>query len=266
MELEITDKLAALSHPQRMAIFRLLMRRYPDALPAGEVIEVLGVKPSTASVYLAALKSAGLIIQRREGTRLLYSANIAAAGDIMNGLFMDCCRGRIDLCPSLMPKPACTQDSKLKVLFVCTGNSARSVLAETILTGLAPDRFDVYSTGTAPRPAVNENVVALLHTKGHKTDHLFPKNITEFQTESAAVFDFIITVCDRAANENTPPWRGHPVLGHWGMPDPVETGDFGQCYDRLGTRLSAFSELPLETLDRHTLQTHVDSIGKMHIK
>ncbi len=99
MESILTDRLSTLSHPQRMAVFRLLMRRCPDELPAGEIAEALGLKASTASVYLAALTQTQLIAQRRDGTRLLYRVNLETAREVVSGLFLDCCRGRADLCP-----------------------------------------------------------------------------------------------------------------------------------------------------------------------
>ncbi|MGB7269750.1 MAG: helix-turn-helix domain-containing protein, partial [Albidovulum sp.] len=99
MESLLTDRLSTLSHPQRMGVFRLLMRRCPDEVPAGEIAGALAIKDSTASAYLSALTQAGLILQRRDGTRLLYAVNLTAASEVIAGLFVDCCRGRADLCP-----------------------------------------------------------------------------------------------------------------------------------------------------------------------
>ena len=171
MESLLTDRLATLRHPQRMAVFRLLMRRCPDELPAGEIAEVLDLKPSTASVYLSALTQAGLISQRRDKTRLLYTVNLNAARDVVAGLFVDCCRGRADLCPphfsDLIRSIPLMADKKYNVLFVCTGNSDRSIFAETILRVMAGDIFTAYSAGTAHRSELNPLAVEMLQSKGH---------------------------------------------------------------------------------------------------
>ncbi|MFY9210809.1 MAG: helix-turn-helix domain-containing protein [Aestuariivita sp.] len=274
MESLLTDRLATLSHPQRMAVFRLLMRRYPDELPAGEIATALDLKASTASVYLSALTQVALISQRRDGTRLLYAVNLDAAREIVSGLFVDCCRGRADLCPpqvsDLLTSLSARPDKTFNVLFVCTGNSARSIFAETILRDIAGERFTAYSAGTAARSDLNPFAVALLGAKGHDTSGLRAKSITEFQGKGAPRMDFVFTVCDRAANEDCPVWPGQPVSGHWGLPDPVKaTGTdaqkrlaFQQTYAALRNRIKAFTSLPFESLDAGSLQRHVDEIGR----
>lgn len=274
MEISITERFATLSHPQRMAVFRLLMRRCPDALPAGEIAQALTLKPSTASVYLAALTQSDLITQRRDGTRLLYSANLGAATEVVAGLFFDCCRGRADLCPPQLSDMIQNIPQKtgkvLNVLFICSGNSARSIFAETILRDMARDRFTAYSAGTLHRSELNPIALETLKSKDHDVSLLRSKNISEFQTEEAPKMDFVFTVCDRAANEDCPAWSGQPVSGHWGVPDPV-TADgtdaekrlaFQQAYGALHNRISAFTSLPFETLTPASLQHSVDDIGK----
>lgn len=273
MESILTDRLATLSHPQRLAIFRLLIRRYPNELPAGEIAQSLGLKASTASVYLSALTQSGMITQRRDGTRLLYAANLAAAQDLFSGLFSDCCGGRADICPpalsgvlqNLAPQPG----QRFNVLFVCTGNSARSIFAETILRDMAGDRFRAYSAGTAHQSTLNPFAVAQLKERAHDVSHLRAKAITEFQGVDAPRMDFIFTVCDRAANEDCPAWPGQPVSGHWGVPDPANvSGDnaikqlaFSEAYSALHRRIRAFTALPFDQMDRVTLQRNIDNIG-----
>tara|TARA_R110002095_G_scaffold143571_1_gene124218 strand:+ start:142 stop:933 length:792 start_codon:yes stop_codon:yes gene_type:complete len=256
-----------------MAVFRLLMRRYPDELPAGEIAQALSLKASTASVYLSALTHAGLIAQRRDGTRLLYAVNLDAAGAVVSGLFVDCCRGRADVCPprfaDLIRSISPMSDKKFNVLFICTGNSARSIFAETILRDRAGDRFTAYSAGTQHRSELNPFAVEMLRSKGHDVSHLRSKNLSEFQGNDAPRMDFVFTVCNRAANEECPTWPGQPISGHWGMPDPVKAQGtdaekrlaFQQTYGGLYNRINAFTSLSFEMLDRGTLQKHVDEIG-----
>ncbi len=254
-------------------MFRLLMRRCPDELPAGEIATALDLKASTASVYLSALTKADLISQRRNGTQLLYAVNLNAARDIVSGLFVDCCRGRADLCPpqfsDLIRHIAPIDDKKLNVLFVCTGNSARSIFAETLLRDMAGDRFTAYSAGTAHRSELNPFAIEMLKSKGHDVAILRSKNIEEFHRTDAPQMDFVFTVCDRAANEDCPTWPGQPVSGHWGMPDPVKAAGtdtekrlaFHQTYGALHNRIAAFTALPFENLSRSSLQKHVDDIA-----
>lgn len=270
MKIEIPDQLAILGHPQRLAIFRLLMRRYPDRLPAGELAQVLDIKASTLSAYLGALARAGLLAQERAGTSLLYAIDMAAVQRLFGTLLNDCCRGRPDLC---LPNPsgsAPMTDRKFNVLFICTGNSARSIFAESLLRKLAGARFNAFSAGTRPGSQLNPFAVQVLRDKGHDIAPLRSKDVSEFSGPGAPHLDFVFTVCNQAANEDCPAWEGQPVSGHWGMPDPVkaEGSDaekalaFQQAYGALKHRIEAFAALPLASLDRIALQGAVDDIGR----
>jgi len=160
-------------------------------------------------------------------------------------------------------------DRSFNVLFVCTGNSARSIIAETILRDRMRDRFTAYSAGTAHRSKLNPFAVEMLASKDHDVSLLRSKNIAEFQGADAPRMDFVFTVCNRAANEECPTWPGQPVSGHWGIPDPVKVEGtdaqkrlaFHQTYGALHNRIMAFSALSFENLDRRTLQKQVDNIG-----
>lgn len=274
MEEVIPSRLATLGHPHRLAIFRLLMRRYPDRVAAGEIGAALGVKPSTLSAYLAALMRARLVTQTREGTSLRYSVDVTEMRRTLDYLFLDCCRGRPDLCSpvSLSSQTGAIPmaERKYNVLFICTGNSARSIFAESILRREAGDRFVAHSAGTRPHSELNPFAVQVLQDKGHDVSVLRAKNVAEFCGPDAPRLDFVFTVCDRAANEECPAWDGQPVTAHWGMPDPVKAEGtdaekslaFQHAYGALGNRIRAFAALRLDTLDRMALQGAVDQIGR----
>lgn len=160
---------------------------------------------------------------------------------------------------------------KFNVLFICTGNSARSIFAETLLRDLGGDRFAVYSAGTRPYSELNPFAVEVLRQKEHDVSGLRAKNVEKFRGADAPVFDFVFTVCDRAANEDCPAWAGQPISAHWGMTDPVKaTGTdaerslaFQKTYGALRNRIMAFTSLPVESLSRISLQHAVDDIGRM---
>lgn len=274
MEALIPNRLSTLGHPQRLAVFRLLMRRYPDRVPATEVAHSLGLKPNTLSNYVNALMQAGLVNQERVGTSLRYAIDMDAARQTLDYLFYDCCRGRPEICPP-NTYPAPNGDSPMtgrryNVLFICTGNSARSIFAESILRDLAGDRFVAHSAGTRPRSELNSFALEVLENKGHDVSILRSKNISEFQGQDAPDFDFVFTVCNKAANEECPSWSGQPISAHWGLPDPVKVDGtdaeksfaFQQTYGALRNRMIAFTALPIASLDRRSLQASVDDIGQ----
>ncbi|WP_333830798.1 arsenate reductase/protein-tyrosine-phosphatase family protein [Pararhodobacter sp.] len=263
MEKEIAQ-LSALAHPQRLAIFRLLMRRYPDRLPAGEIGAVLALRPSTLSAYLSALQGAALITQERQGTSLRYSVALDASGALMSFLFHDCCRDRAD--PGIQGRSGGRNGGRIRnVLFLCSGNSARSLIAEAILRDLAGDRFEVFSAGTEARGTPYTPALDLLRAKGHDTGCLWSKPVDDLRGEDAPQMDFVFSVCDRAANVDLAPWPGHPVQGHWAVPDPVtlqSTEAVAESYQSLHRRISAFAALP-DDLSRPSLQRRIDDIARL---
>ena len=262
MEIDIVTQFSALAHPQRLEMFRLLVRRFPSQVPAGEIGAALGLKPSTASVYLSTLRDAGLIRDRRDRQRILYVADIEAAQLLADGLVGECCGSRA--LPSICDRPAPDPERRFRVLFVCTGNSARSIFAEAILRHFASDRFEVFSAGLHPATTVKPEVVSILEGHEIATDGLTPK---PFGAVLGEPMDFVFTVCDRAANESCPPVPGHPISAHWSIPDPSASGDRRLAYQRafsdLYNRIKGFSNLPFESLDRRSLQNAVIEIARM---
>ncbi|OUD08378.1 ArsR family transcriptional regulator [Marivivens niveibacter] len=266
MEKDYPSQLTTLGHPQRLAIFRLLMRRYPDHVPAGEIASALGIKASTASTYLSALMRTGLVIQQRAGTSLLYAVDMTTARHLFDYLFSDCCRGRADICLPFLEENALPKQRKFNVLFVCTGNSARSIFAESILRNTQADRFNVYSAGTQPKSQINPIALKVLRDKGHDIISLKPNHISDLTEDKALKFDFIFTVCDHAANEECRAWNGNPITGHWGLPDPVKDAEgdaFYQTYDAIKHRIEHFTAIDLENLGRVAIQRSIDDIGRI---
>lgn len=161
-------------------------------------------------------------------------------------------------------------DAPYNVLFLCTGNSARSILAEAILDREGKGRFRAFSAGSLPRGSVNPYALQLLERLGYDTKGLRSKNWNEFAAPDAPHMDFVFTVCDNAAGEVCPVWPGQPVSAHWGLADPAEaTGSdaerhlaFAEAYRMLRNRITIFASLPIASLDRLSLQHHVDRIGR----
>lgn len=156
------------------------------------------------------------------------------------------------------------------VLFLCTGNSARSIMAEAILTREGIGKFNGYSAGSQPRGEVNPHTLALLNRLNFDTSRFRSKSWEEFAGADAPKMDFVFTVCDRAAQEACPVWPGQPMTAHWGISDPALASGtdaeialaFAEAYRMLFTRLSIFLSLPMASLDKLSLQERLDEIGE----
>lgn len=162
-------------------------------------------------------------------------------------------------------------DDHFNILFLCTGNSARSILAEAIMNKVGEDRFRAYSAGSQPNGRVNPHAIRLLDKLGHDTSAFRSKSWDEFAKPGAPKLDFVITVCDNAAGEVCPAWPGQPMTAHWGLPDPaaVEGTEveialaFADTYRMLTNRIGAFANLKHAALDRMSLQNRMNEIGKL---
>jgi arsenate reductase (thioredoxin) len=159
-------------------------------------------------------------------------------------------------------------DRPYNVLFLCTGNSARSILAEALLNRMGQGRFKAYSAGSFPKGEVHPAALELLIELRFPTEGLRSKSWDEFAAPAAPELDFIFTVCDDAAGEVCPIWPGHPVSAHWGIEDPakVEGPEQREAFKRalhyLSNRISLFLALPLESMDKITLQSRLRTIGR----
>jgi protein-tyrosine-phosphatase len=157
------------------------------------------------------------------------------------------------------------------VLFLCTGNSARSIMAECIMNRAGAGRFVAYSAGSRPRGRIHPLALAILERKSYPVQSLRSKSWYELAEPGAPDIDFVFTVCDDAARESCPVWPGHPMSAHWGIPDPAafEGPDsekalaFADAYRMLANRIDAFVNLPIASLDRLSLKKRIDEIGKL---
>jgi len=161
-------------------------------------------------------------------------------------------------------------DSIYNVLFLCTGNSARSIMGEAILNRVGADRFKAYSAGSHPKGEIDPRTLQLLQRLNYSTEGYRSKGWEEFARPDAPHLDFVFTVCDQAAQEVCPVWPGQPMTAHWGVRDPAAaTGTdaeisraFYEAYRQLNNRISLFVALPLTRLDRLALKKRLDDIGK----
>ena len=160
--------------------------------------------------------------------------------------------------------------ARYNVLFLCTGNSARSILAEALLNRLGGGRFQAFSAGSFPRGDVHPLTIATLQRNHLPTEGLRSKSWSEFSTPDSPPLHFVFTVCDRAAQEVCPIWPGQPMTAHWGIPDPaavegsdeMKTRAFERAFREMAARISLFTSLRIDALDELSLKRQLDEIGK----
>jgi protein-tyrosine-phosphatase len=267
---------ATLGHAGRLAVFRLLMRFAPQGVRPTEIARALGLKQNTLSHYLADLTASGLVRVRRQGRSLYHAVDLDVTEELIRYTALDVGRARPDLLAPLLhardggvARPAPDRDSAVDVLFICSANSARSILAEALLRDLGRGRFRAWSAGTRPNMVVNPAALDVLERNGHEIAGLRSKHVAEFQLSDSRAMDVVLTVCDAAAAQDCPPWSGQPITGHWGLPDPaVASGTqadkvlaFAQTYAALRRRIAALVALPVESLSPISLQSRIDAIG-----
>ena len=162
-------------------------------------------------------------------------------------------------------------DRPFNVLFLCTGNSARSIMAEAILNKLGQGKFHACSAGSQPKGKLSPHAIELLRSLGYDTSGFRSKSWDEFAKPGAPALDFVFTVCDNAAGETCPLWPGQPMTAHWGIPDPAAARGspaeialaFKDAYRMLFQRIGVFTALPLRSLDRLGLQNKLREIGRL---
>jgi len=162
-------------------------------------------------------------------------------------------------------------DLPFNVLFLCTGNSARSIMAEAILNKLGAGKFRAFSAGSQPKGWLHPEALRLLQSLDYDTSSFRSKSWSEFADPGAPLLDFVFTVCDNAAGETCPVWPGQPMTAHWGVPDPAEVQGspaeialaFKDAYRMLNQRIGIFNALPIRSLDQLSLQQKLREIGRL---
>lgn len=277
--------LSGLAQTHRLRVFRSLVSAGEAGQTPGAMSELLGIPAATLSFHLKELAQAGLISHERQGRSIVYRANIFQVSQLIEYLLRDCCGGEAqalrmsqsspfwarltsEACPTFTGLPAAT-NRVFHVLFLCTGNSCRSPMAEAMLNHLGAGRFRAYSAGSRPNGFVAPEALAVLEGFGIPADGLHSKGWENFVKEGAPSLDFVFTVCDRAAGEICPVWPGAPVTANWSVEDPANGANNDErlrlCREAaivLRRRIELFLSLPLATVDRMALGGEVSGIGQ----
>lgn len=267
----------ALGQPTRLDLMRTLLAAGPSGLAAGDIAGRLGVAPSTLSFHLKALEQVGLVAATRHGRSLVYAPRIEALRALVAFLAEACCGGAPDRCGDLArlfdPSREITpmQPPVFNVLFLCTRNSARSVMAEAILARIGAGRFRAFSAGSdpaaeGPLPEVLQQLKAL----GHDVSTLRSKSWEEFTGPGAPRMDFVVALCDTLAGQACPDFGDTTITAAWPLPDPAKFSGspperatlLNELYAALHRRLDIFTSLPFGTLDRMALKARLDELAQ----
>ncbi len=276
--METNDAVAgfsALSQETRLDLLRVLAQARREGMSAGDLAAVLGVAPSRLSFHLAALETAGLVGSVRQGRRMIYAVRLSRLRALFGFLTETCCQGRPELCGALTRLLPDDDDQEspvtpaFNVLFVCTRNSARSILAEAILETVGHGKFRAYSAGAEPASAPMPEVLERLAIMGHDVSRLRCKSWDEFIGADAPRMDFVITLCDPQAGEVCPDLGSRPITALWPFPDPAKfTGSqverialLNGLYGMVRRRLEAFVHLPFASLDRMALKARLAALA-----
>lgn len=269
----------ALGQSTRLEVMRALLAAGPGGLAAGEIAQRVGVPASTLSFHLRALEQTRLIAVTRQGRSLVYAAQIAALRALIAYLVEECCGGEPDRCGDLARllgthperNVMAASPPAFTVLFLCTRNSARSILAEALLNRVGEGRFRAFSAGSDPSPdGPLPEVIQQLRALGHDTAGLRSKDWSDFSGPGAPAMDFVISLCDTLAGQTCPDFGGTTVTAAWPLPDPAKFSGsvaeratlLNELYASLRRRLEIFVSLPLATLDRMALKARLDELAQ----
>lgn len=276
-ETSAIDGLGSLAQPTRLAVLRKLLAAHPGTVPAGELARLCDVPHNTMSTHLAVLSRAGLVEAERDGRAMNYRADLKAFRGLVRFLTSDCCNGRPDLCGDVARLiPQSDDESEVKVmtpafnvLFLCTHNSARSIMAEALLEKVGRGKFHAYSAGSDPAIAPMADVMKRLEALGHDVSNLRCKSWNEFTGPNAPRMDFVIALCDTPQGQKCPDFGDKFVTGAWPLPDPADfkgspterTTLLNELYAMIRRRIEIFTSLPFPTLDKMALKKRLDEIG-----
>jgi arsenate reductase len=268
---EAVATLGALAQETRLGILRLLIQRGSEGMASGELGARLKLSSPTLSFHLNHLKYAGLVTSRRESSFIIYGARHRTIDNLIEYLSHKCRNASADGAYQDGLDSVVVPPRTLNVLFLCTHNSARSIMAECAINRWGAGKFNGFSAGSHPRGTVHPSALRVLNALGYETDHLRSKHWDEFSEPTGPTLDFVFTLCDRAAAEVCPAWPGQPITAHWGVKDPAAfmgsdaatRRAFLLTYRELEQRIRIFTSLPIETLERFALQRWATEIGKL---
>ena len=277
MEIPVAAQIfAALGQESRLGVLRLLLNQTPRGVSAGELAADLSMPASTTSFHLSALEKAGLVENVRQGRQMIYSVRTGALRELLGFLTEACCGGQPELCAELasllppVPEKIEGVQPAFNVLFLCTRNSARSIMAEAILGRAGKGRFRAYSAGSDPAGAPMPQVLEKLRAVGHDISGLHSKSWERFIGPDAPRMDFVIALCDTLDGRTCPDFGDAALTAKWGMPDPAKfAGSPIECstmlnelYASLYRRIMIFINLPFPKLERMALKGRLDQIGE----
>jgi protein-tyrosine-phosphatase len=267
----MVGRLAALGQTTRLAVVRSLLKAHPDGINAGDIARLCDVAHNTLSAHLSVLTYAGLVTVERRGREMNYRVELKRLRSLVKSLAKDC--GDVLLVSTDEPEDTRSTERFMtpafNVLFLCTHNSARSIVAEALLEKLGRGQFRAYSAGAAPATAPLPEVIDRLKALGHETSHLRCKSWNEFKGPDAPRMDFIIALCDVPHGQFCPDLAGQYVTAAWPLPDPAafkgsaaeRTTLLNELYAMIRRRIEIFISLPFPSLDRMALKAQLDEIG-----
>lgn len=267
----LVTRLAALGQATRLAVVRHLLDAHPDGINAGDIARLCDVAHNTLSAHLNVLTNAGLVTVERRGREMNYRVELKRLRSLVKSLAHDC--GDVVLVSADESEESRLTERFMSpafnVLFLCTRNSARSIMAEALLEKLGRGQFRAYSAGSEPAQEPLAEVIERLKALGHDTSHLRCKSWNEFKGPDAPRMDFIIALCDAPHGQFCPDLAGQYVSGAWPLPDPVAFNGsaterailLNELYAMIRRRIEIFTSLPFRSLDRMALKARLDEIG-----